>query len=311
MNTNQPLTRDTATSDVLLPIREVSLQTGVNAVTLRAWERRYGLIRPLRTIKGHRLYSLEQIDVIHEVLSWLQRGVAVSQVKLLLQEEQHQPEETVDSFWAGGLQQWLGYIEDLAERPLDESFNQVLTLYPPETLCRYLLLPLLERLQLRWNSQSATGVEQVFFLSWLRNKLGARIAHDNRLRTGAPLLMLNLSDRVMEPGFWLSAWLANYTGCPLSLYEWPIPSENLTFAVHKLKPRAVVLYADGCVKPGYLRAMLEAVEVPLLLCGHAVSIHHEILGSMPDLHLADNPIATLYRLQQLGLVEAPTGASHV
>lgn len=40
------------TADGLLPIREVARITGVNAVTLRAWERRYGLIVPLRTAKG-------------------------------------------------------------------------------------------------------------------------------------------------------------------------------------------------------------------------------------------------------------------
>ena len=37
------------------PIRVVSQRTGVNSVTLRAWERRYGLLKPLRTPKGHRL----------------------------------------------------------------------------------------------------------------------------------------------------------------------------------------------------------------------------------------------------------------
>ncbi|WP_162873792.1 MerR family DNA-binding transcriptional regulator, partial [Pseudomonas viridiflava] len=35
--------------DDWLPIRDVARQTGVNAVTLRAWERRYGLIVPHRT----------------------------------------------------------------------------------------------------------------------------------------------------------------------------------------------------------------------------------------------------------------------
>lgn len=39
----------------LYPIRTVSDLTGVNATTLRAWERRYGLIKPLRTDTGHRL----------------------------------------------------------------------------------------------------------------------------------------------------------------------------------------------------------------------------------------------------------------
>lgn len=33
----------------LFPIREVARLTGVNPVTLRAWERRYGLIQPMRT----------------------------------------------------------------------------------------------------------------------------------------------------------------------------------------------------------------------------------------------------------------------
>ncbi|MBF4212988.1 MerR family DNA-binding transcriptional regulator, partial [Pseudomonas donghuensis] len=38
----------------LFPIREVARLTGVNPVTLRAWERRYGLIQPTRTESGHR-----------------------------------------------------------------------------------------------------------------------------------------------------------------------------------------------------------------------------------------------------------------
>lgn len=38
-------------------IREVSELTGVKPVTLRAWQRRYNIIQPLRTEKGHRLYT--------------------------------------------------------------------------------------------------------------------------------------------------------------------------------------------------------------------------------------------------------------
>jgi hypothetical protein len=37
----------------LLPIRTVSILTGVNAITLRAWERRYGLVIPQRTPALH------------------------------------------------------------------------------------------------------------------------------------------------------------------------------------------------------------------------------------------------------------------
>lgn len=61
-----------------LPIREVTRLTGVHPVTLRAWERRYGLVVPQRTGKGHRLYSEEQVERIRRILVWLERGVAIS-----------------------------------------------------------------------------------------------------------------------------------------------------------------------------------------------------------------------------------------
>src|SRR5689334_25327161 len=68
----------------LFPIREVARLTGVNPVTLRAWERRYGLIVPTRTDSGHRLYSLTDIERVRSILGWIERGVAVSKIGKLL-----------------------------------------------------------------------------------------------------------------------------------------------------------------------------------------------------------------------------------
>ena len=51
----QSMTNDEPYDGVLLPIGEVSLLTGVNAVTLRAWQRRFGLVIPARTPKGVRI----------------------------------------------------------------------------------------------------------------------------------------------------------------------------------------------------------------------------------------------------------------
>ncbi|MBN2646413.1 MAG: MerR family transcriptional regulator [Thiotrichales bacterium] len=69
----------------LYPIREVSRLTGINAITLRAWERRYGLVEPVRTESGHRLYTDEHIEVIKRAVELTRQGVAISQVKSVLQ----------------------------------------------------------------------------------------------------------------------------------------------------------------------------------------------------------------------------------
>ncbi|CAN8142800.1 HTH merR-type domain-containing protein [uncultured Thiomicrorhabdus sp.] len=74
-------------SQALYPIREVSRLTGVNAITLRAWERRYGLIEPVRTESGHRLYTDEHVQLIKRAVQLTQQGVPISQVKSVLEQQ--------------------------------------------------------------------------------------------------------------------------------------------------------------------------------------------------------------------------------
>ena len=58
------MAHDHPSSEAIYPIRVVAERTGINPITLRAGERRYGLIRPRRTPKGHRLYSALDIETI-------------------------------------------------------------------------------------------------------------------------------------------------------------------------------------------------------------------------------------------------------
>lgn len=121
------------TADGLLPIREVARITGVNAVTLRAWERRYGLIVPLRTAKGHRLYDDTHIERIRDIVTWLNRGVAVSQIRTLLGTSTP-PELPQQNQWSALLDELLQAIDRFSERQLDDAFNRAVALYPPRTL---------------------------------------------------------------------------------------------------------------------------------------------------------------------------------
>ena len=68
----------------LFPIRAVAQMTGVNPITLRAWERRYGLINPTRTESGHRLYSAGDIQAIRQAQTLSAQGVALPQIAQIL-----------------------------------------------------------------------------------------------------------------------------------------------------------------------------------------------------------------------------------
>ncbi len=294
-----------ALQDGWLPIREVARQTGVNAVTLRAWERRYGLIVPQRTPKGHRLFSAEHVQRIHTILTWLNRGVPVSQVKGLIDSAQASP-DTVENEWHALRQNLVNAISALAERRVDDAFNQAMALYPPRTLCEQLLLPLLQELEQRWQGQFGAQMERVFFLSWLRSKFGARIYHNNRQLQGAPLLLVNHSDLPLEPHVWLSAWLASSADCPVEVFDWPLPVGELALAVEHLQPRALLLYSSKALQVSTLTKLLGGVDCPTLIAGPTVCIHQAELAVLtretPELFVAEDPLSAHLILIQRGLL---------
>jgi len=180
-------------ADSLLPIRTVSTLTGVNAVTLRAWERRYSLITPQRTPKGHRLYTHQDVERIRQIVELLNQGISVSHVKPLLD---HPPGEGVGAaidgdvdIWQHYLDRMLSAIEKFDEPVLDNTYNDALSLYPVDIVNRRLTTPLLRLLGERWKQRETGIAEEHFFSIYLRNKLGARIHHLNQ-RVNAPLLLL-------------------------------------------------------------------------------------------------------------------------
>ncbi len=58
----------------VLRIGEVSRRTGVAVPTLRAWERRYGLLEPHRTDGGHRLYRERDLQRVRSMQRLLENG---------------------------------------------------------------------------------------------------------------------------------------------------------------------------------------------------------------------------------------------
>lgn len=68
----------------LLKIGDLAERSGVLPVTLRAWERRYGLLKPQRTAKGHRLYPASELAKVAQIRQYLAMGVSLSDIKTLL-----------------------------------------------------------------------------------------------------------------------------------------------------------------------------------------------------------------------------------
>src|SRR6476620_12599621 len=65
--------------DAALRIGELSKRTGVSAERRRAWERRYGLLRPTRSSGGLRLYTTGDVDRVRLMQQHLADGLAAAE----------------------------------------------------------------------------------------------------------------------------------------------------------------------------------------------------------------------------------------
>jgi len=69
------------------PIRVVSQRTGLPPATLRAWERRYGVVEPERSEGGQRLYSDDDVLRLARLRLLTEAGRSISSVATLTDEE--------------------------------------------------------------------------------------------------------------------------------------------------------------------------------------------------------------------------------
>lgn len=60
-------------------IKQAAIRSGVNVALLRAWERRYGIVEPMRTDSGYRLYDEAAIDRLRAMRSLVDAGWSARQ----------------------------------------------------------------------------------------------------------------------------------------------------------------------------------------------------------------------------------------
>jgi MerR family transcriptional regulator, light-induced transcriptional regulator len=70
-------------------LKAVVQQTGIPAQSLRAWEKRYGILTPVRKANGHRVYPRSEVDKLLRLKALMARGMTISQAA---QQLQHAPE---------------------------------------------------------------------------------------------------------------------------------------------------------------------------------------------------------------------------
>ncbi|MEW5248856.1 MerR family transcriptional regulator [Microbulbifer sp. 2201CG32-9] len=268
-----------------LPIRQVARRTGVNPVTLRAWERRYGLLAPQRTAKGHRLYSEAEVARIGEILSWLARGVAISRVRPLLERVDASGQlEMAEGHWERLVRLTAASVAQLDAGQLRACLEHILARYSPSLVHDHWLVPLQRRLSGQMHFGAALA--RAYFWQLLTQRLAVMPdeSREARHRNGGkgPRLLL-----VSFPGMEQQAFAALFSRAltcrAFNVVNLPAEADlgELAFAEKQLGVQGIICYSHNALPTAILGEGMartaRSLQVPLWFAGGLVSLQRRDL----------------------------------
>lgn len=235
----------------LYSVAAVARHTGVPAVTLRAWERRYGFPTPRRASGGRRLYSQRDIWTLRALRAQTDEGVPISRAIAVLRDGGGPPAAAEEPPSLGGksplgalgeqlLQAVLKMAAGRAEAVLSEAFG----LLSVEDLCLGVIQPTLNEIGRRWRAGEASVAQEHFATALIRARLSSLLEH--------ALVGMDRSEIVAAcpPGEWHELGLLTVClflarrGYRVAYLGANLPAEEFARVVQGQPPRLVLVSAQ-------------------------------------------------------------------
>jgi DNA-binding transcriptional MerR regulator len=165
------------------PIGYVSRKTGLSVHVIRAWERRYRIVEPVRTAKKRRMYSPRDVARLVLCRRAVESGHRISQLAELgtealeaLLEVDREPQSSADDRHRAAtpsvhVKACLQAVNRLDERGLEISLRRAAAVLPRLSLMDDVIAPLLAEIGRRWASGLLEIVHEHMASSVIQNYL--------------------------------------------------------------------------------------------------------------------------------------------
>ena len=274
--------------NALFPIRELSEITQVNTVTLRAWERRYGLLKPQRTAKGHRLYSQQDVSRVKAILASIAKGVPVGKVKALLAESSDQQHSENSNDWYLLIQQLESVVQSHSLAKMKDFLRDSFLNYPVDLVRKEIIAPVMEKLESSDNNLAAMALFQSAVIDYTMVRLNTKSSKKNQL----PIMLICAQNSPM----WklaLSAIELNDAGYKVTLINQPCQLSSWIALAKQACEIPCVVFQEGVwrAEDSLNIKAFSAQQDNLFLCGTAAT-----LAGIDSLKNVPNPESILHFL---------------
>ncbi|MGE0489509.1 MAG: MerR family transcriptional regulator [Vulcanimicrobiota bacterium] len=228
-------------------IKTIAELSGFTPTLLRAWERRYALLEPVRQASGHRLYTESDLRLLLRIRELMERGRSIGEIAVLGREtllntlsngKSAPAPERAAGGPAQGLAEAAGRLDSAdLERCLDEALVE----NSREHLLYQVVVEAAREIGRRWSTGQLSVAGEHLFSAVVGSRLRSWIAELPNGDEGPTCICAGFPDEQHELGLLMVYYELRKAGRRV-LYLGPcLPWEDLERAVSQAHPRTVFL----------------------------------------------------------------------
>ncbi len=242
--------------------------TGLSLDTVRAWERRYKVVKPERSARG-RLYDDADVLRFIQLRTAVGRGYAIGEVATLSGPELQDlvassaepaiqaPSPQQDSVSGSRIDSVLAAVETFDGALINEELGRLAALLSPADFVHQVALPLMRETGDRWHAGTLQTAHEHMVTESIRDLLGT-MARLNRPGDAQPrILGTTPAGELHDLPVLASAVLAGARGFGIAYLGPNLPAEQILFAANRIRPQVVLL---GVTTPNPVPLSVEAVH---------------------------------------------------
>lgn len=292
-------------------IHRVAKLTGLSKDVVRVWERRYGLVKPLRSANRYREYTDEDVALLRFLKEELDRGQTIGALAVegrdsLLQRMRASSVPTPQSFTPHDhlLDELVALLDPLEKTQFERRLNGAVAVIPFEESVQRILLPLQRRVGELWHEGRLNVAVEHYVTKLIQQKLFSVMNQLPINEFGPRVVIACPEGEAHEIGAQAVAYLAATRGCHVYYLGPNLPNSDLRALCERIKPDLVLLSLTEIKSDAAARHLMHELESlstqwPVAIGGQgARAIEHrllherkiELLDDLPALH---NRVMTL------------------
>jgi DNA-binding transcriptional MerR regulator len=245
-------------------IKAVAVATGLSVETLRAWERRYGIVEPRRDESGHRVYTGADVARLRRLRETTDRGHPIGKIAHLSDAElnsllvdRHEDHPNVAASQALGTR-ILAAIEKFDLEECDQAIAMAFALLPVGDVISEVLSPVLREVGERWHRGEFSIGQERLVSSAVRRQISGLLNTYNSMARGATIVFATVSGEPHELGILMFAALAASRKLRTCYLGADLPPEEISNFATRVNAAAV---AVSLVLPENLDGIMEKLAI--------------------------------------------------